>query len=33
MMNVKDNIFDLQLFSNLNTQTTNSDGLSDEMKV
>ena len=33
MMNVKDNIFDLQLFSNLNTQTTHSDGLSDEMKV
>lgn len=33
MMNVKDTIFDLQLFSNLNTQTTHSDGLSDEMKV
>ena len=33
MKNVKDNIFDLQLFSDLNTQTTHSDGLSDEMKV
>ena len=33
MMNVKDNIFDLQLLSDLNTQTTHSDGLTDEMKV
>ena len=33
MMNVKDNIFDLQLFSNLNTQTSCSGGVPAEMKV